>query len=260
MIGGPAFAFPSFDTPLGWLLLFVAGFLACSINAVAGGGSLISFPLLIATGLPSLPANATNSVALWPGSLSSAFAFKSYWEDVKKELALMVPGTIVGAILGAWLLTATPQAAFDIAVPILIGLATLLLAFQAQIKKMGSGKKLPGWGAATLQFFVALYGGYFGAGMGILMLGVLGVHAEGDIHRHNAIKNLLAVIINIVASTILLVQGLVNPIAAGCVMAGGILGGFLSGWMSQKVKADALRWAIVVYGVVMTIVFAVRAI
>lgn len=251
-------ALPSFETPLGWLMLFVAGFIASSINAVAGGGSLVSFPMLIGVGLPSLPANATNSVALWPGSLSSAFAFRSYWDEVKKELGLMAPGTIIGAILGAWLLTATTQEAFDVAVPILIGLATLLLAFQAQIKKLGSGSKLPAWAAAGLQFLVALYGGYFGAGMGILMLAVLGVHAEGDIHRHNAIKNLLAVVINIVASTILIVQGLVNPVAAGFLMAGAILGGFLSGRLSQKVKADSLRWGIVVYGVIMTVVFAAK--
>jgi uncharacterized membrane protein YfcA len=244
---------------LGLALLFVAGFVASSINAFAGGGSLISFPMLVGLGLPTLPANATNSVALWPGSLSSAFAFKDYWQDIKEELKLMAPVTLLGSGLGAWLLTRTPARAFDVAVPVLILLATLLLAFQKQVKSLGAGKKLPAWGAASLQFLVALYGGYFGAGMGILMLAVLGVHAEGDIHRHNAVKNLLAVLINVVSSAILLAQGLVVIVAAAAMIAGAILGGFTSGRLSQKVPADGLRMAIVVFGAVMTVVFGLRA-
>jgi uncharacterized protein len=250
---------PLIESPLGLAICFLAGLVACSINAFAGGGSLISFPVLIGLGLPSLPANATNSVALWPGSLSSALGFAQYWSDIKKELMLMAPATLVGSSLGAWLLTRTPERTFDIAVPVLIGLATLLLGFQKQLKELGAGQKIPAWGAFTLQFMVAVYGGYFGAGMGILMLAVLGVHAEGDIHRHNAIKNLLAVMVNVVASGILLVQGLVALWPALAMMAGGVVGGFTSAKFSQKISVNALRWTIVGFGAVMTIVFVWKA-
>lgn len=233
--------------------------IASAINAFAGGGSLLSFPMLVGLGLPSLQANATNGVALWPGSLSSALGFRSYWDDIKAELKLMAPFTLLGAGIGAFLLVATPSTAFDVLVPVLICLATLLLAFQKQVKALGSGKKLGASAAASLQFAVAVYGGYFGAGMGILMLAVLGVHAEGDIHRHNAIKNLLAVLINVVSSAVLLSYGLVNLPAAGAMMAGAIAGGFASAKFSQRVPTDVLRWVVVAFGSVMTVWFGLRA-
>lgn len=232
--------------------------MASAINAFAGGGSLISFPALVGLGLPSLQANATNSVALWPGSLASALGFWSRIPEVKQDLARLAAPTLIGSGIGAWLLVSTPAALFAILVPILIGIAVLLLAFQPQIKawKPDHLSLLP---AVALQFGVAIYGGYFGAGMGIMMLAVMSLAVEGDIHRHNALKNILAILINLVSSTILIVQGLVHLTAAFAVMAGAVLGGYASARYSQKVKADSLRWVVVAYGAIMVVWFALRA-
>lgn len=244
---------------MGLILLAIAGFIAASINGFAGGGTLISFPVLIGTGLQETVANATNAVALWPGSLASAVGFKKYFEDIKKELIYLTPPTILGSAIGAFLLVSTPKVVFKFIIPLLILTATLLLAFQKMMKPKHGEPTLPHWAAWVLQMLVAIYGGYFGAGMGILMLAILGVASKGDIHRHNALKSILAIIINFSASGILIYQGLVNPSAAVAVMVGSIFGGYTSAKVSMKVSADKLRMVIVVFGFVMTAWFVWRA-
>ncbi|MDI9634650.1 sulfite exporter TauE/SafE family protein [Geitlerinema splendidum] len=180
------------ETPLGLSLIFVSGVGAAAINAVAGGGTLISFPTLLAMGLPDRIANATNAVALWPGSASGALGFHKYFQEAKAQIKFLLPSTIIGSILGSILLVVTPEQLFKTFVPFLILAATLLLAFQVRIKKwsMQAEFHLNPWIASLLQFFVALYGGYFGAGMGIMMLAIMSLYVEGDIHRLNAIKKL----------------------------------------------------------------------
>ena len=241
-------------SPAVMALLFVVGALASAVNSVAGGGSLISFPTLIGLGVPQLPANATNSVALWPGSLAGAIGFLNQLGPVKHHLRSLFLPTLFGSIAGAFLLVLTPESAFRIVVPILIFLATLLLAFQPRIKKWAGSRHqrlAVGWGMA-LQLLVAIYGGYFGAGMGIMMLAVFGLIMEGSIHEMNAVKTWLSLLINIAASTMFLIKGLVLPWHALALTAGSILGGYFAARWSQKVDSEILRKGIVVLGFAMT--------
>jgi len=240
--------------PLALAALFGVGLLASAINAVAGGGSLLSFPVLVALGVPPLAANATNSVALWPGSLASAYGFRDQLARTKPHLRYLTLPTIAGALLGAWLLTHTPERLFDFVVPLLVLLATLLLAFQARIRKAVLGKKarIPVALGVLLQFLVAVYGGYFGAGMGIVMLAVFGLFVEGTLHELNAMKAWLGVAINLVASMFFLGEGLLWLVPGFSVMAGAIAGGYLSARLSQRLDPDKLRRGIVVLGFAMT--------
>jgi len=240
-------------TPLAFGLLFGAGLVASAINSVAGGGTLISFPTLLAVGIPPLPANATNAVALWPGSFAGALGFLNQIEATKRHLLpLMVP-TVVGSILGSYLLVATDSRTFSGLVPWLVLFATLVLAVQPQIKSW-SAKSEPGrhrWFGLALQFAVGVYGGYFGAGMGIMMLAVMALFVDGDLHQMNAIKNWLGLVINLSASVVLLAKGLVWLVPGVALMAGALVGGYAGARLSQRVESERLRWAIVVYGLAM---------
>lgn len=231
----------------------LAGFAASAVNAIAGGGTLISFPTLMALGLPVKVANATNSVALWPGSASGALGFHKYFEESKNELKALLPPTIVGSLLGSWLLVSTPENTFRAVVPFLILLATLILAFQKKIKaaSVKSNFQLSRWQVGTLQFLVSLYGGFFGAGMGIMMLAIMSLYGESDLHRLNVLKNWLAVVINFGASVLLLSKGIVDLKFAAAVMVGALFGGYLSAKFAQKFPAEKLRIVIVGYGFVM---------
>lgn len=237
------------ETPLGLGLAFLAGMAASAINAFAGGGSLISFPTLVGLGLGDRVANATNGIALWPGSASSALAYRKHIERTKVWLWRMMPSTVAGSITGALLLVASGKA-FKVVVPFLILLATVLLAYQGKIKEAAKeGRfKTSALGAVVIQFLVAVYGGYFGAGMGIMMLGVMSLVMDADLHEMNAVKNWLAVVINAGSSIILLSNGLVSLWPALAVMAGALIGGYASGHWTQKVDSELLRKVVVVYG------------
>jgi hypothetical protein len=243
------------QNPLALGALFVAGFIASSINAVAGGGSLLSFPLMIGLGVPPLSANATNSVALWPGSLSSAVGFRDQLRNTGRHLWALLPPTIVGSLLGAYLLTHTPERLFALIVPGLVLLATLLLAFQPRVRKLvlGGKARVPLFVGATLQFLVSVYGGYFGAGMGIVMLAVFGLFIQGNLHELNGLKAWLGVAINLVASLFFLGEGLLWLVPGAAVMLGAILGGYVSARVSQRVDPEKLRKVVVAYGVFMTV-------
>lgn len=238
---------------LPYLLAALAGFGASAVNAVAGGGTLISFPTLMALGLPTKVANATNAVALWPGSASGALGFHKYFDETKGQLKTLLPPTVLGALLGSALLVATSERVFKFVVPFLILGATLLLAFQGRIKSAAekSDFKLKPWQVGLLQFLVSLYGGYFGAGMGIMMLAVMSLYEGLDLHRLNVLKNWLAVVINFGASVILLGQRLVDLPFAGAMMVGALFGGYASAFFAQKIPSDKLRFGIVLYGLAM---------
>ncbi len=240
--------------PLALLGLFVSGFLASAINAVAGGGSLVTFPLFVALGIPALSANATTAVALWPGSLASAFGYRDQLAAAKQNLPYLVPPTILGGLFGAWLLTHTPARLFHLVVPVLTLLATSLLAFQSQIraKVLGTKARLPLPVGIFLQFILSVYGGYFGAGMGIIMLALFGLFVEGTLHEHNALKNGLAVSVNIVASLFFLQAGLLWIVPGVCCMLGAITGGYLSARLATRIDPVKLRRVIVALGLTMT--------
>ncbi|MCC6403523.1 MAG: sulfite exporter TauE/SafE family protein [Fimbriimonadaceae bacterium] len=251
---------PLYETPTGLVLAFLGGVLAAAVNAFAGGGTLVSFPLLVFAGMPELHANATNSVGLWPGSLSSALGYRESLPRVRPVLFRLVAPTLVGALAGSLLLVATPSSTFKAAVPWLILSATVLLALQDKVKawseRTGHGRH-PASGA-VIQTLISVYGGYFGAGMGIMMLGAMVLFMDADLNEMNAVKNWLAVLINLAAMGIFLGKGLIALGPCLSMMLGAILGGYASARITQKVHSGILRTIVVVYGVVMTGVFIAR--
>ncbi len=247
-----------------------AGAVASAINAVAGGGTLITFPILTGPlGLPTNVANATNALGLWPGSLGGAFGFWNLLHKTKHHFkALLIP-TILGALIGSELFVQTPKRLFDFLIPVLILLAALLLLGQKSIKQwvLGPHKTLHPYAGMTAQFFVAVYGGYFGAGMGIMMLAAFALYMEGTLHEINAIKAWLGVFINLIASGVFLFHSfvgpaperLIDPWIGLCLAAGSLVGGFYAARLSQKVDPDRLRIAIAVYGMVAAFYYAAKA-
>lgn len=248
------------------MLLFVAAVLAGAMNSVAGGGSFFSFPALIFTGVLPIPANATNTVAVWPGSVASVF---SYWNRLPKSARVMVPLitiSIIGGVVGAVVLLHTPQATFMTLVPYLFGIATLLFAFGKRLTRaLGHVVKRtgpPSWpiilGITLVQFFIALYGGFFGGGMGILMLAMLEmIHIE-DIHAMNGLKALLGTAINgaavvtfIVAKQVVWPQGIL-------MVVGAILGGYGGAHYAQKLDPRWTRATVICVGTSMTLYFLWR--
>jgi uncharacterized membrane protein YfcA len=235
--------------------LFFAGVFAGAINSVAGGGSLISFPSLVAAGVPAIPANATNTAAMWPGSLSSAWAYsRETRTDLSLVLTLLVPSAI-GALLGAIALVVTPPELFNEVVPFLVLFATVLFAARgffdrlAELTDSAEKVSLLGrvWGF-VFQLFVATYGGYFGAGIGILMLGSLSIMGMRDIQRMNALKTILAVVINLIAFFYFVARGLVVWPIAILMAIGAIVGGYGGARLASRVDQRVLRAFIVVVG------------
>lgn len=243
-------------------LLFLVGACASGINAVAGGGSLISFPYLtLAVRLSERIANATNSVGLFPGSFAGALGFRNLFKTSGHHLEHLFLPTVLGSVLGAWLLLTTPDSLFKKVIPVLIFVAAVLLLVQPRVKKLvGHEGRLPGWAGVLLQFLVSTYGGYFGAGMGIMMLACFALYMEGNVHELNAVKNWLSLIVNFACSTVFVVERLVDFWVAGCVIAGALVGGFVSARVSQRFDPDRLRLVIGVYGLGMSAFFAYRAI
>lgn len=249
----------SLDAPTA-LLLFAVGAVASGINAVAGGGTLISFPVLIGLGIPPLTANATNSVGLWPGSIGGGLGFLNTLGPTKHYLRTLAMPTLLGSIAGAVLLMATPAKLFAVLIPILILAAALLLLLQPKVKAWSKRPhvRLPEWSGTALQFAVAIYGGYFGAGMGIMMLAAYTLFMDASIHEMNAVKTWLGVIINFAASAIFIAKGFVLPGPGIALALGAIVGGFLAARASQKAPSEPLRIGIGIYGLAMAAFFIWR--
>ena len=253
-------------TPTAALILAVSSLAAGVVNAVAGGGSLISFPAAMAFGLSPVAANATNCVALTPGSFASAFAYRRELSRDRPVLAVLILPAVAGGLLGSLLFLHTPQAVFDTIVPFLVLFATLLLLFQ-NLRPRAPGASAPDgpWVlpestrlAVALQFLVGLYGGYFGAGMGIMMLAILDRLGGADIHRMNGIKSVLAAAINGIAAVAFVIAGKVDYGAALIMAAGAILGGAIGASAARRVKPVYVRWGVVAIGVGLSGVLAWR--
>jgi uncharacterized membrane protein YfcA len=248
------------ESSLGLLGLFAAAVVAGAINSVAGGGSLISFPSLVAFGQPAILANATNTAALWPGTLSSAVAYRHdtlFHRDLL--LTLLVP-SMAGGLLGAVVLVITPPELFDGIVPFLVLFATVLFALRrviarwAKAAEAGEEHVTTGgrvWGF-LFQFFVATYGGYFGAGIGILMLGSLSVMGLRDIHRMNGLKTVLGTLINVIAFAFFALKGLVVWRLALLMAVGAIAGGWFGARTARRVDQRWLHAFIIAVGVVVS--------
>ncbi len=239
-------------TPTAVALLAVSSAAAGVVNAVAGGGSLITFPAALAFGLSPLVANATNAVALTPGSIASAFAYRRELSRDRAALRVLLPPAFLGGLVGSILLLVTPQVVFDTIVPLLVLFATGLLLRQNLRVRPAAGASPDGrWVlprntgvAVALQFFVGVYGGYFGAGMGIMMLAILDRLGGVDIHGMNGIKSVLAAAINAIAAVAFVVAHAVDYRAALIMAGGAILGGSLGASAARRVKPVYVRCAV----------------
>lgn len=247
------------------IILFLAAMLAGVLNSVAGGGSFISFPTLIFTGVPAISANATSTVALWPGTVASASAYR-------KELAAHrgVPAlaavSLVGGLVGAELLLHTPPATFLRLIPYLLLVATLLFTFGSAITRRlrsraaeSSDSAPPSvLGMALVQLLIAIYGGYFGGGIGILMLAALSVMGMENIHEMNALKTVLASCINGVAVVTFVLAGAVFWPEAVAMVAGAVVGGYGGAHYARRLPPLLVRRFVILVGFGMTIYFFVR--
>jgi uncharacterized membrane protein YfcA len=245
------------------ILLFAAALVAGALNSVAGGGSFFSFPALLFTGVPAIPANATSTVAVWPGSVASALAYR---RRVPRSLRVMAPLTLAsfaGGLLGAGLLLNTRQSTFMHLIPFLFFAATLLFAFGKRISTAigapGRQERDPSWAAigalSLIQFLIAIYGGYFGGGMGILMLAFLTLLPWRDVHAANGVKALLAAATNGVAIVAFVVAGRVLWPQAGLMLVGSIAGGYGGAHYAQRVNPAGVRGFVVLTGLVMSAYF-----
>lgn len=247
------------------LVIFTAAVIAGAINSIAGGGTLISFPALVWMGRDPIMANATNAVALWPGSLAAAYGFRRELSTVRRWLLMLVIPSLLGGAVGAWILLRTPSLVFEHIVPFLILGATLLLAAQEMITKrlgiLARAHETPtvGWivFVFVFQFLVGLYGGYFGGGMGILMLAALGLIGMTDMHQMNGLKNIFAVCVNGIAAILFAVAGAVIWHDVVIMTIGTIIGGLLGARLARRLGRTFVRRAVVVIGLVMTIAMLV---
>jgi hypothetical protein len=239
---------------------FAAAYAAGTINSVAGGGTLLSFPTLIWLGLSSITANATSTVAIWPGSLGGMFGFREELRATPRAMLLLALPSVVGGLAGAWLLKFTPPALFDRLVPFLILFATLLFLGQETVQRLlkthpAHGPRGPRWlaGAMLFQLFVALYGGYFGAGIGILMLAALSVLGLTDIHQMNGLKNFFAVSINGVAALYFILAGMVEWPYVLVMAAGAIAGGVGGAGLARRIGRVWVRRFVLFVGFSMAV-------
>jgi hypothetical protein len=245
-------------------LLFATAFVAGAINAVAGGGSLLTFSVLIFAGVPPIAANATSAAALLPGSLASLWGYRRELHEKEPLLPLLVGTGLAGGLLGAWLLLYTGEARFARLVPWLVGGATLLFALQGRIRRVVLEDRPPRahalWGLGLFQLFVATYGGFFGAAMGILMLAAFGLVGVRPIHRINALKHIAAFATNSVAAGYFLVERRVDVRAAAIMMVGAVAGGWGAAELARQAPARVIERTIVAIGVLLTAVLAWRLI
>jgi uncharacterized membrane protein YfcA len=252
--------------PLQAVILLIAALLGSTLNSVAGGGSFISFPALVVTGVPPIQANATSTVALWPGSLASIGAYRGALVMPRRQLLVLAGVSVVGGVLGALLLIHTPQRTFERLIPYLLLLATVLFALgntiAARVRQLSTKLAVPPWLAAigmiSLQATIAIYGGYFGGGMSILILALLAVMGLENMHTMNAVKVLLASCINGVAVLTFIVAGVVAWPQALVMVAGAIIGGYGGAYIARRMEPHLVRRFVILVGCVMTIYFFVR--
>ena len=247
------------------IFLFLAAVLGGAINAVAGGGSFVSFPALLFTGVPPVPANATNTLALWVGVTASGGAYRSRFNISRRVMVPLIVAGVIGGLSGAFLLIHTPGQTFLKVLPWLLLGATLLFVFgkhltgriSASVSHDASSAALAG--AAVFELAVAVYGGYFGGGIGIMNLAMLAALGMTDIHAMNALKVVLGGVINGVATiTFVITRAIVWPQAV-VMIAGAILGGYFAAHFAQKLPQRWIRSFVILVGTGMTIYFFVRA-
>ena len=245
-------------TEFDYVYVALAALAAGAINAVAGGGSLITFPTLVAVGLPPVTASITNTVALCPGYLGATFAQRRDLIGQGKRIGMLLPVGAVGGIAGAYLLLHTDPRAFDFAVPFLLLFAALLVGAQDKIRTFLFGRERAQRNEALGMVPVALagiYGGYFGAGMGVMILAALGIVLHDHLLRINALKQLVSLAVNVAAACLFMFSHKINWAVAGVMFICALAGGLVGGKLGAKIPAKYLRWLVVVLGVGLAIVY-----
>ena len=237
------------------VISFGAGLIAGVMNAVAAGGTLLTFPTLVWLGLNSITANATSTVAVWPGVMSGVVAYRRELRTIERRFLYLAVPSLIGGLGGAYLLRLTPSTVFDRLVPYLILFATLLFmaqeTIQHKIKDAHPGaRKSTGWflSAIVFQLIVGIYGGYFGAGIGILMLAAFGILGMTDIHQMNGFKNLLGGAINLLAAIYFISEKMVYWPDVGIMALGTIIGGYAGAGTARRLGRSVIRRIVILIG------------
>ncbi len=246
-------------------VVFGVSVAAGMVNAVAGGGTLLSFPTLVFLGVNPITANATNTVGLWPGSLAGVVGFRRDMVGVRRWALLLLWPSLAGGVLGAVLLLRTPSDVFERIAPFLVLVATILLAVQEPVSRRlrgsatGHGSNRWTVAAVAAQFVVSVYGGFFGAGIGILMLATLGLMGLTDIHQMNGLKNLFAISINGVAAIYFAASGAVSWSVAAAMAVGAVAGGLGGAGLAHRLGRGFVRGTVIAIGVGSSVALAVKA-
>ena len=238
--------------------ILLAGVAAGTINTIVGSGTLITFPTLLALGVPPVTANVSNTIGLVPGSISGTIGYRRELVGQRRRLLRLASASVLGGIGGAVLLLVLPSSAFDAIVPVLIGVGVVLVVLGPSIGRRVAARHaarggLPEHGAPWVWPAVlgtGVYGGYFGAAQGVLLMAVLGIGVDDDLQRHNATKNVLALLVNAVAAVVFIAVAEVDWAVAGLIALGAILGGQIGAGVGRRLPATALRAVIVLVGVV----------
>ncbi len=244
-------------------LLLAAGLAAGTVNAVAGGGSLITFPALIAVGLPPVPAAVTNSISVCPGYLASVVGSRADLPD-RRSLIRLLPTAVLCAAAGSTLLLVTPARAFDLVVPFLVLGATAVLGFQGPLRRLighppGQSRRGHGLRVQAAVALGSLYGGYFNAALGVILVAGLALVLDETLARISAIKNVLSATVGLTAVTIFAIFGPVNWVAVALLAPATIVGGHTGARLARRVPSAVLKTAIVAFGTAIGLLLLYRA-
>jgi uncharacterized membrane protein YfcA len=249
-------------SPLAALAIFAAGLAAGTVNVIVGSGSLITFPTLLALGYPPVLANVSNTVGLVPGSMSAVAAYRRELTGQRSRLLKLGSASLAGSLVGATLLLALPHDVFKAAVPALIALASVLMAVQPRMSRRleARGTRRLHGGAPLLVgiFLTGMYGGYFGAAQGVILIALLAIFIDDELQRLNGTKNALALTANLVAALLFVATTDISWSVAGLIAAGSIIGGQVGGHIGRRLPAPVLRWTIVVVGLGVAVGLAVE--
>ncbi len=254
-------------TPEAMAAVFAAGVGAGAINSVVGSGTLITFPVLLATGLPPVTATVSNALGLIPGSVSGAIGYRAELKGQRRRVLKLGLGALLGGLTGATLLLSLPADAFETIVPVLVGLALLLVAFQPQVGKLVQRRRArtgasPRRDGGPLLFagltLASVYGGYFTAAQGIIYLSLMGMLLDEPLQRLNAVKNVLAAIVNSVAALFFLFAADFDWTAVGLIAVGSALGGYVGAKVGRRISPVALRMVVVAVGTVALVQLVLR--
>ena len=242
------------------MVLFVAGVIAGSVNAIAGGGTFFTFPALLAAGLPPVVANASNAVAVWPGHAVAALGYRKELATTKSRLFGSSVIALLGGSVGALLLLRTGDATFTVLIPALLLLATLVFAFKrrlqtvlALLRPAYAHRRMALW---SWEFAIAVYGGYFGAGLGVLMMAGLALTGLRDVHQLNALKNLLSTLISSIAVALFVLAGAISWPHAAIALVGSVVGGWLGVRLAKRISVRWLERAVVTIGGLLSLYYA----